>query len=153
MATKVTGKTRDLIQDINITPLTDVFLVLLTIMMVVAPVLQRSGPEIRPPEIMTGNTVNQKEVAVDVTQDGRYFIDNKEIPADILGTILQSKVIGLTEKKLLVRADRTTKSGVVLALFRAGQDAGFEKMIVYGQATTAPKGPTPNEAEAAGTNR
>lgn len=153
MATKLTGKARDVIQDINITPLTDVFLVLLTIMMVVAPVLQRAGQDIKPPEITAGATVDKTEVTVDVTAEGQYYIDDKTIPQDILPTILQSKAIGLTEKKLVVRADRNTKTGLVMAVFRAAQDAGFEKMVVYGQAVDVTQEPSTNEAEAAGSNR
>jgi len=56
-----TSKGKDaLFTEINITPLTDIFLVLLIIMMVIAPTFQSHDSNIKMPEINSGLTVEQK---------------------------------------------------------------------------------------------
>ena len=56
-----TAKGKDaLVTEINITPLTDIFLVLLIIMMVVAPTFQSNNKDITMPEINSGVAIEQK---------------------------------------------------------------------------------------------
>ena len=68
---------RDSFNEINITPLTDIFLVLLIIMMVIAPSFQTMDTDINIPEINSGVTVEQKnaEIAenVRIPLTGREF--------------------------------------------------------------------------------
>ena len=72
---------RDSFNEINITPLTDIFLVLLIIMMVIAPLLDQQGLNLAVPEV-----VNQEQIAKDskimnftVTSDNRYLFNDTEI--------------------------------------------------------------------------
>ena len=74
---------RDSFNEINITPLTDIFLVLLIIMMVIAPLLDQQGLNLAVPEV-----VNQEQIAKDskimnftVTSDNRYLFNDTEIAA------------------------------------------------------------------------
>ena len=68
-----TGK-KALFTEINITPLTDIFLVLLIIMMVVAPTFQSVDNSISVPEVNSGTAIEQGKVTVSVTKDGQTFI-------------------------------------------------------------------------------
>ena len=129
-----TPKSKQLFCEINITPLTDIFLVLLTIMMIVAPLVRQMNGEIQLPEIAKGNEVNKEGLTIEVTQDGHYFIESVPVPEDALPQILQTKLPGLTQKKIVVQADLAVKSRYVLAVFRAAEDAGYEKMTVVGKA-------------------
>ena len=72
---------RDSFNEINITPLTDIFLVLLIIMMVIAPLLDQQGLNLAVPEV-----VNQEQIAKDskimnftVTSDNRYLIQKSQL--------------------------------------------------------------------------
>ena len=64
------SRNRDTFNEINITPLTDIFLVLLIIMMVVAPTFQSNDSSINVPEINSGVSIEQKNATVSVTKDG-----------------------------------------------------------------------------------
>ena len=64
-----TGK-KALFTEINITPLTDIFLVLLIIMMVVAPTFQSMDNAITMPEVNSGTAIEQQNATVAVTKDG-----------------------------------------------------------------------------------
>ena len=80
-----TNKGKDaLFTEINITPLTDIFLVLLIIMMVVAPTFQSNDNAISIPEINSGVAIEQKNATVSVTKEGNLYNNGKPITADQL---------------------------------------------------------------------
>jgi biopolymer transport protein ExbD/biopolymer transport protein TolR len=134
MAKSTLHKHKQVICEINITPLTDVFLVLLTIMMIVAPFMRQVRGDIHLPEITSGSEIAKDQVTVDVSKEGTYFINSVEVSPQTLGEILREKASRLEVKKMVVQADRDTKSKAVLEVFRAAEDAGFEKLTVVGQA-------------------
>src|SRR4029077_6176688 len=79
----------DLFADINITPLTDIFLVLLIIFMVTSSVMAtdgaRAGVRVNLPKGATKEiAANQKDVTVAITTDGKMVVDGKEVSADSL---------------------------------------------------------------------
>jgi biopolymer transport protein ExbD/biopolymer transport protein TolR len=79
-----------LFTEINITPLTDIFLVLLIIMMVVAPTFQSVDNSISIPEVNSGTAIEQGKVTVSVTKDGTI----REVSADELFLVLHSTSAG-----------------------------------------------------------
>src|SRR3954469_19433605 len=79
----------DLFADINITPLTDIFLVLLIIFMVTSSVMAtdgaRAGVRVNLPKGATKEIAsNSKDVTVAITTDGKMVVDGKEVSADAL---------------------------------------------------------------------
>jgi len=122
-----------LFTDINITPLTDIFLVLLIIMMVVAPTFQSIDNTITIPEINSGNSIEQGKVVVSVTKDGTIFVDSKKISQNMLTQELES-VRGESENpELVVKADEKVKSSIIMEIMDAAQDAKYKKLIVAGE--------------------
>ncbi|NUM55542.1 MAG: biopolymer transporter ExbD [Candidatus Hydrogenedentes bacterium] len=120
--------------EINITPLTDIFLVLLIIVIVVAPYMTNARRDIKMPRITTGDSVEQKWLTVEITNDGGYFIDAISIEPDALADTLRSRIASVPEKFLVVRGDRGSKSKAVMHLFQAAKDAGFERVMLAGEA-------------------
>lgn len=118
------------VDEINITPLTDVFLVLLIIMMVVAPMLKMTRSEIVPPVVDGGSPIEKVRLVVEITRDGRYFVDGDETAIDNLAPTMRDKGAAFTEKDVIIQADRLAKSGAVLKVFDAARDAQFETMTV-----------------------
>ena len=79
MAFKTAKGKEALFTEINITPLTDIFLVLLIIMMVIAPTFQSNDSSIKMPEINSGLTVEQKNATISVTKDGKFYINGSVV--------------------------------------------------------------------------
>ena len=77
MGMQVGDKASGLNSEINITPLADVMLVLLIIVMLIAPLLQ-AGVTLTLPEASNTSDKpdNDNNTVVAVTADGRYFVDN-----------------------------------------------------------------------------
>ncbi len=121
---------RQLLEEINITPLTDVFLVLLIIMMVVAPMLKMVRSEIIPPAVNAGAPIDKAKLVVEVTRDGMYFVDGAQTSIEGLPAALRAGGEHFAEKDVVIRADRDTKGSAVMKVFDAAREAQFPKMTV-----------------------
>ena len=116
---------RDSFNEINITPLTDIFLVLLIIMMVIAPMLDQQGLNLAVPEI-----VNQEDIVKDnkimnfvVTNDNKYFFNNVEIAdADLEKTVAEN--VKEYPDGLLIQVDDDAEHGTVVKLMDSARNVG-----------------------------
>ena len=137
MAFSSTGKERKTFNEINITPLTDIFLVLLIIMMVVAPSFQSVDSNIEIPEINSGVSVEETNARVSITRDGTIYLNDTLITDEsVLGDKLKEIKDGLKKKEVLVKADSQTKSSEIMKVMRAAQEAEYEKLTVAGEPLT-----------------
>ena len=127
--------------DINVTPLVDVMLVLLIIMMLVAPLLQQ-GITVTLPK--ASNSVDKPETrgqtTVAIAVDKRIYLNAKEVEdKDKLGetvkTLLEDKKSD--EKVVFIKADQGVDYGVVMATMDQLRAAGIEGM---GLITEKPQG-------------
>lgn len=136
MAFKTSKGKEALFTEINITPLTDIFLVLLIIMMVIAPTFQSVDNDIKVPEINSGLSVEQKDAVVSVTKDGSLFVNGKKITEEQLVPELLALKPTLEKKEVVVKADKSAKSKEIMKIMQAAQSADFEKLIVAGEPLT-----------------
>ena len=122
-----------LFTEINITPLTDIFLVLLIIMMVVAPTFQSVDNSISIPEVNSGTAIEQGKVTVAVTKDGTIYVDGTKSSIGMLTSDLE-KLKGDNDKpEVVVKADEKVKSSIIMEIMDAAQDAHYKKLIVAGE--------------------
>ncbi len=120
--------------EINITPLTDIFLVLLIIMMVIAPSFQSVDNNIEMPQINSGLSIEEKNVTVSITKDGSFYLNSERInPDNLEGKLAQISGSETEKKEVVVRADKQTKSCEIMKVMKAAQNAGFEKLVVAGE--------------------
>ena len=72
------GRKQKLIAEINITPFTDVILVLLIIFMITTPLILQSNIRVNLPSSTTGQPLEQtRQISVMVTNEGMIYLDNK----------------------------------------------------------------------------
>lgn len=129
-----TAKGKDaLFTEINITPLTDIFLVLLIIMMVVAPTFQSDDKSITMPEINSGVAIEQKNATVSVTSEGTMFVNGKKIAPEQLTDELLALRDKLEKKEVVVKADEKAKSSEIMAIMDSAKEAEFTKLTLAGE--------------------
>jgi biopolymer transport protein ExbD/biopolymer transport protein TolR len=133
MSIKTTKGKDALFTEINITPLTDIFLVLLIIMMVVAPTFQSTDNSISVPEINSGIAIEQKNATVSVTKEGLMYLNGKKINPDSLASELIAIKDTLEKKEVVVKADEKAKSSEIMKIMNAAKEAEFTKLIVAGE--------------------
>ena len=122
-----------LFTEINITPLTDIFLVLLIIMMVVAPTFQSNDSSISVPEINSGVSIEQKNATVSVTKDGNMYLNGVPVTESNLASELTTLKPQLEKAELVVKADEKVKSAKIMEIMNSAQDAEYKKLIVAGE--------------------
>lgn len=119
--------------EINITPLTDIFLVLLIIMMVVAPTFQSMDNAISVPEVNSGTAIEQGKVTVSVTKDGTVYVDGTKTAMSSLTGVLEKLKTDDENAEVVVKADEKVKSSVIMEIMDSAQDAHYKKLIVAGE--------------------
>jgi biopolymer transport protein ExbD len=115
--------------DINVTPLVDVMLVLLIIMMLVAPLLQQ-GISVNLPE--ADNTVDKPEVSdqtvIAISASKEVYLNARPIREQELASevnrILEDKI----EKIVLIKADEDVEYGAVMGTMDQLRQAGIENV-------------------------
>lgn len=119
--------------EINITPLTDIFLVLLIIMMVVAPTFQSMDNQIAVPEINSGVSIEQKNAEIAITKEGGMYLNGSPITEEQLTEQLEALKPTLEKPELVVKADEKVKSAEIMKVMNAAQNAEYKKLIVAGE--------------------
>jgi biopolymer transport protein ExbD/biopolymer transport protein TolR len=136
MAFSSSDENKKLFTEINITPLTDIFLVLLIIMMVIAPSFQTIDTDINIPEINSGTAVEQKNAEISVTKQGHYYINGRPISSDNLVKELNDLKPTLEKPEVVVKADTETKSSEIQKIMKAAQEAEYAKLVLAGEPLT-----------------
>jgi biopolymer transport protein ExbD len=130
------GAAGDEFTEINVTPLTDVFLVLLVIMILIAPLIDKSDLKIKPPETKNAKKVDEsKGVFIDIDKEGQIAINGNFVDAKD-PAVLQQKIAEVIKKlgnkdiPCVVNADGDTKERAVVEVMTAAAAAGIKRMRV-----------------------
>ena len=125
---KKMSRNRDSFNEINITPLTDIFLVLLIIMMVVAPLLDQQGLNLTVPDMVDQEQVKEsKNLTVLVSNDDKYFIDDQEVSAQDLPNMIKEQIKTLPDG-LLIQAAPEATHGAVVKLMDSARNSGVKSI-------------------------
>ena len=123
--------------DINVTPLVDVMLVLLIIMMLVAPMLQK-GVNVTLPDAQ--NTVDkpdqQDQTVVAVDSQNRLHLNGIEIPRTNFADRVKAALEDKTERIVLIRGDKDASYSAIMEAMDDLRKAGIENI---GLITEPPK--------------
>ena len=117
----------------NITPLTDIFLVLLIIMMVVAPSFQSMDNAVDVPEVNNGINIDENKVTISVTNDGVMYVNGESTSASQQTDKLLAAKGSEEEPEVIVKADKAVKSAKIMEIMNAAQDADYKKLVVAGE--------------------
>jgi len=127
MAMDLGGAKGGVKSDINVTPLCDVMLVLLIIMMIVAPLLQQ-GVQVKLPT--AGNTTDKPETqgqtVIAIGRDKTMYVNAKPVRESELATRINELLENVKEKVVLIKADEEVEYGAVMAAMDQLRQAGIE---------------------------
>ena len=127
MAMDLGGAQGGVKSDINVTPLVDVMLVLLIIMMLVAPLLQQ-GVSVKLP--IAANTVDKPETqgqtVIAIGKNKELYINAKPVREGELATRVNEIIENQKEKIVLIKADEEVEYGAVMSAMDQLRQAGIE---------------------------
>lgn len=116
--------------DINITPLTDIFLVLLIIMMVIAPMLDQQGLSLTVSENIESTEIKEhKTVNVMIDDEDKFFINDTEVPADKLEEVIREQAVANPEGVVIQTSDETT-NGAMVKVMDSARNVGVTAISV-----------------------
>ena len=129
MSMDVGGSQGGLKADINVTPLVDVMLVLLIIMMLVAPMLQQ-GVSVKLPQASNSadKPETQEQTVVAVTSDRRVYLNGVPIQEAELGTKIQTLMETKKEKVVLIKGDEDAPYSAIMAAMDRLRAANIENI-------------------------
>jgi biopolymer transport protein TolR len=141
MSMSVGGDSGGVKSDINVTPLVDVMLVLLIIMMIVAPMLQK-GVDVRLPLATNGadKPETQDQTVLAVKADRTVYINSVQVPMADLRRKMDEALESKTQKLVLIKADEDAPYGTIMEAMDELRLGGIEDMGLI----TEPKGDVEN---------
>jgi biopolymer transport protein ExbD len=128
----------DIVAEINITPLTDVFLVLLVIFMVTSSVIAHTGKKVDLPEAVQQTQTPPQAVSVTITADGIVQVNDQVVRLEDLRSHLEVALVSSEDKMVILRGDKEVVLGKAVYVLDQAQLAGAEGFAL---ATTKPKKP------------
>ncbi|MEX2269928.1 MAG: ExbD/TolR family protein [Vicinamibacterales bacterium] len=129
MAMDLGGAKGGLKADINVTPLVDVMLVLLIIMMVIAPMLQQ-GVAVELP--LADNTADkpetQDQTVLHIDARDQFYVNSVQLPAaEVVGRI-QAALEDKTEKIVFIKGDANASYGAIMKVMDDLREAQIENV-------------------------
>ena len=116
-----------IVADINVTPLVDVMLVLLIIMMLVAPMLQQ-GVSVKLPQSThrVDKPETQEQTVVAIAANRTMYLNSRPVQEGEMATRVNEALEGKTQKIVIIKADQDVEYGAVMAAMDQLRQAGIE---------------------------
>jgi biopolymer transport protein ExbD len=130
-------ETDDVMNEINMTPLVDVMLVLLIIFIITVPVMKHSVNIDLPRATSTPQDTKPETVRLSVDAQGQYFWNEQQVPEADLQQRLQEAAARNPQPELHLRGDKEARYDKVAQALAAAQRAGLRKIGFI----TEPKAP------------
>ena len=119
------GGSKGVKNDINITPLVDVVLVLLIIFMVVTPMLQRGRDVHLPKARETGDDKQQADpLVLSLTPDKKIWVESIQYDEDKVEARVAQDITADPNKRVLLKGDETLNVGDIRQLMDHAKKAG-----------------------------
>jgi len=121
---------RTVFSEINITPLTDIFLVLLIIMMVIAPLLDQQGLSLTVPDNVEAKDIQEhKTVNVMIDNQDRFFINDEEVAPEKLESTIKELAKTNSEGVVIETSEETTH-GAMVKVMDSARNVGVNAISV-----------------------
>ena len=128
-------RSQRLIAEINITPFTDVILVLLIIFMAATPLIVRSSVAIKLPQASKMETPpSTKDINVVINANGEVYVDQKQYSLRFDQDLLKFKFSSVSKNNsdtaVVINGDRTVKYDFVMKVIDIASQAGVKHIVL-----------------------
>ena len=131
MRRRVIGS-QDMITKINVTPIIDVALVLVIILLVTAPMLSVADLPVDLPQARTREAEDERNVSVTLAATGRLAVDEEVVAPEALVSTLRGKLAepGNENVLVVVRADSGAPYAAVRKILSEAKAAGASRLAI-----------------------
>jgi biopolymer transport protein ExbD len=128
MAFGTQDDTDEVMNEINMTPLVDVMLVLLIIFIITVPVMKHSVNIDLPRASSEQQAIKPETVRLSVDADGSYYVNDAKISDEELAPRLKAAAAQNPQPDLHIRGDKAVRYERVAQAMAAAQQAGLRKI-------------------------
>ncbi|MBF5006264.1 ExbD/TolR family protein [Diaphorobacter caeni] len=128
MAFGTQDESDEVMNEINMTPLVDVMLVLLIIFIITVPVIKHAVPVDLPRASNTEEVLKPETIRLSVTEDGKYHWNELDITDEELEPRLAVEAAKEPQPDLHIRGDKNVRYERVAQAMSAAQRAGVKKI-------------------------
>ena len=125
-----------IVAEINITPLTDVFLVLLIIFMVTSSVMMEQGLNVKLPKAKTTTltkSTSGKPIYISIDKTGKISVNNRITEEKQLLGVLKNALAENKERLVIIRGDEKINLGKAIKIMDMAREAGASKIALATQ--------------------
>jgi biopolymer transport protein ExbD len=123
----------DIVAEINITPLTDIFLVLLIIFMITSSAMIESGGKVNLPKAVATQT-ESRGTTVTLAPKGKMFVNQKKVNEESLEKALQEVLNNNANKTVILRGDKDILLGETVRVMSIIKRAGATEIAIAAEA-------------------
>jgi biopolymer transport protein ExbD len=118
----------EVMNEINMTPLVDVMLVLLIIFIITVPVMKHTVNVELPTATSQPEATKPETLQLSVDSQGQYFLNQTLLAPDTLPTVLQAEAAKEPQPELHIRGDKAVRYEFVAQAMAVAQQAGLRKI-------------------------
>ncbi|HNV23892.1 MAG TPA: biopolymer transporter ExbD [Candidatus Omnitrophota bacterium] len=127
------NKKQRIFSEINITPLTDVSLVLLLIFMITTPIIYQSNIKINLPKAKSGvalEKAREEQTEIIITQEGMVYLDGKIVTRKELRLKISEKKKENPDLSVVVRSDKFVRFQEIVDVLDPLVELGITKLNI-----------------------
>lgn len=123
-----------MVSEINITPFTDVILVLLIIFMMATPFIFRSSIVMQLPQAITSQEPASRDINITISANGEVFLENAKYSVLFDANLFKFKLSALLKTTkdpyIVVNADKDVRYDFVIKVIDLASQAGFKHIVL-----------------------
>jgi biopolymer transport protein ExbD len=125
----------NIMAEINITPLTDIFLVLLIIFMITSSAMIESGGKVNLPKAVATKS-ETRGTTVTLTPKKEIYLNQKKVTEDTLEPALKEALAASAEKIVILRGDKDVLFGDTVKVMSMIKRAGASEIAIAAEVET-----------------
>jgi biopolymer transport protein ExbD len=119
---------KGLFAGINITPFTDVVLVLLIIFMIATPILIQAGLKVNLPKAANADVHSEKNIVITIDSSGSVFLDNEKVVIQDLRVKIAALLKQKPDAPVVVMGDKEVRYDLVIQVLDMARAGGVTKL-------------------------
>lgn len=127
---KIPRRKKKIIWEINVTPLTDVALVLLIIFMIAAPLIVQAGIKVKLPAAVSGEKENERKIVISLSADGKVYFKDDLVTREKLAELLVAYLSASQNRFVVIDADEKCSYGQAMEILDIARNSGAEKLFL-----------------------
>jgi biopolymer transport protein ExbD len=116
--------------EINITPFTDVVLVLLIIFMITTPMLLQPGIKVKLPKATAAENETDKTITITIDSAGNIYVENRKMDLPAMESRLTARLANRPDTPIVVKGDKEVRYDMVIRVIDAARRAGARKFAL-----------------------